>query len=171
MLGMDLAEMESACLGGGLPPAAEEQIRLAGKFYHQYDLAHDHLARAQPLAPGHLAVLIGFYRFYFYQNRLSEAREVAQQCLHHAARALGLATDWRDIQPGDADFSQWDSVLPRFYLFTLKGYGYLSLRLGDMETGESIIAKLRELDPLDRLGGSTLSNVLARIGHDDYADD
>ncbi len=67
------------------------------------------------LAPGHAAVLIGFYRFYFYKGRLPEALDMAKQCLAKAARENRLAADWRDVAADDAPFGRYDTLLPRFY--------------------------------------------------------
>ena len=167
MEAQDWSAIESACLGGGLPPAAEEQIRLAGQSYQQAEAAERHLRLAQELAPDHLAVMIGFYRYYFYKSRLEEALDVAQRCLAQAGGALGLNPDWRGVRCGDADFGRFDAILPRFYLFTLKGYGYLNLRLGRLDQGRRAVQKLRELDPADRLGGSVLDGVLQRMGRGD----
>ncbi len=167
MEAQDWSAIESACLGGGLPPAAEEQIRLAGQSYHHAEAAERHLRLAEELAPDHLAVMIGFYRFYFYKSRLEEALEVAQHCLARAGGALGLNPDWQGVKRSDANFERFDAILPRFYLFALRGCGYLNLRLGRLEQGRSVVEKLRELDPADRLGGSVLGGVLQRMGRDD----
>ena len=87
------------------------------------------------LAPGHAAVLIGLYRFYFYKGRLADALTVAKLCLEKAARENRLAADWQQVVAGDAEFSHYENMLPRFYLFTLKGYAYLQMRLGNLEEG------------------------------------
>jgi len=39
--------------------------------------------------------------------------------------------------------------------------------LGNLNVGEAMLAKLMELDPLDRLNGSVLRDVLQRMGLDD----
>src|ERR1039458_6839205 len=96
--------LAAALLGGGLPPAAEYRLRLAGLAYEQDDVGERHLHEAQALAPGHAAVLIGLYRFYFHKNRLHEALAVARVCLDKAARDNGLATDWRQVRSADAAF-------------------------------------------------------------------
>jgi hypothetical protein len=57
--------------------------------------------------------------------------------------------------------------LPRFYLFTLKGYAYLQMRLGDLDEGRAAVAKLLELDPSDKIGARVLFEVLERVGLDD----
>ncbi len=159
-----------ACLGIGLPEAAERHLRLAGLAYHRDEEALAHLQAAWEAAPGHAAVYIGMYRFYFYKNRLSEALDVARACLKKAALENGLAEDWRAAKPGDADFNSFEAVLPRFFLFTLKGYGYLQMRLGDLDEGRAAIEKLLELDPSDKLGGKVLMNVLERRIHGDDDD-
>lgn len=159
--------LANALLGGGLPPEAEEHLWQAGLSYHSDDVAERHLQEAQALAPGHAAVLIGLYRFYFYKGRLADALEVAKLCLQKAARENKLAADWRDVAAGDAVFGRYDDILPRFYLFTLKGYAYLQMRLGNLEEGRAAVLKLLELDPSDKIGARVLLDVVERIGRDD----
>lgn len=164
--GLEEAGLELACLGGALPPAVATDLAAAGAAWHDDATAEALLLRAHAAAPEHAATHIALYRFYFYKNRLHDALAVAWRCLEKAARDNHLVADWRAVRAGDADFAGW-GVLPRFYLFTLKGCAYLSLRVGEIEQGEALVTKLRELDPLDRLGGSVLQGVLARRGLDD----
>ena len=164
---MDAAMLANALLGGGLPPEAEFHLWEAGLSYHLDDVAERHLQEAQALAPGHAAVLIGLYRFYFYKGRLADALAIAKLCLDKAARENKLAADWRNVATGDAEFGRYENVLPRFYLFTLKGYAYLQMRLGDLEEGRAAVVKLLELDPSDKVGARVLLEVLNRIGQDD----
>ncbi len=165
----EAALLAVAVLGGCLPPAAERSLRLAGLAYHDDLEAERHLLDAAAEAPGHAAVLIGLYRFYFYKGRLREALTIARECLVKAAQDNGLNTDWRRVQRGDADFENYAALIPRFFLFTLKGYGYLHMRLGDLAEGRAALAKLLELDPADRLGARVLLDVLGRMeqGDDD----
>jgi tetratricopeptide (TPR) repeat protein len=165
--GAETAAIERACLGGGIPQAAEEQLQLAGMSYQRDAVAEAHLREALQLAPEHPAVHIGLYRYYFYKGRLREALQVAQACLAKSARDIGLAADWRAVQPGDAAFGSYEAVLPRFYLFSLKACAYLHMRLGEVDEGSDTLAKLQQLDPGDKLGGSVLRRVLERMGLDD----
>jgi hypothetical protein len=137
--------LADAVLGGCLPPAAERGLRLAGLAYHDDQVAERHLQEAADAAPDHAAVLIGRYRFYFYKGRLREALDVARACLAKAARDLGLTADWRRVRREDADFGSYDAVLPRFFLFTLKGYGYLHMRLGELAEGRTALALLEPI--------------------------
>jgi tetratricopeptide (TPR) repeat protein len=157
------ALLAQACLGGGLPVEAEEHLRLAGIAYSNDEVAEAHLMRASVAAPDHAAVLIGRYRFYFYKGRLNDALEVAKECLVKAARDNGLEDDWRQVGRNDADFGSFEAILPRFYLFTLKAYGYLNMRLGELDEGREVVMKLLELDPGDKIGAKVLLNVLNRM--------
>jgi tetratricopeptide (TPR) repeat protein len=161
------ALLADALLGGGLPVEAEHHLWEAGKSYHLDAVAEAHLREAQALAPGHAAVLIGFYRFYFYKGRLAEALQIAKQCLTKAAAENRLPAHWSDVRASHADFSSYENILPRFFLFTLKGYAYLQMRLGNLVEGRLAVQKLLELDPSDKIGAKVLLEVLDRVGLDD----
>ena len=155
------------CCAAGLPDAARAALEAAGRAYPDEALCRAHLARAQTQAPDHPAVLIGWYRFHFYGGRLRETLAVGLRCLTWAATAAGLAPDWRAVRPGDAPFGDFAAALSRFYLFCLKGCGYLNLRLGELAAGRAMLEKLAELDPGDRLGGRMLLAVLERQGREE----
>lgn len=161
------ALLAATLLGAGLPAAAERHLWQAGLSYQHDDVAEQHLRDARALAPDHAAVLIGLYRFYFYKGRLRDAIEIACVCLAKAARDNGLAIDWRHVRRGDANFGSFDASLPRFYLFTLKAYAYLQMRLGNLAEGHAAIQKLLELDPSDKLNASVLLAVWQRTGQGD----
>jgi hypothetical protein len=158
----DDAVLSAAILGAGLPEIAERHLRLASSAYCDDRVAEAHLWRAQSVAPTHAAVLIALYRFYFYKNRLNEAFGIACICLRKAAQDNGLPLEWRDVKPRAAAFGDYAAILPRFYLFTLKAYAYLSMRLGDLAEGRAAVMKLLELDPSDKLGAKVLLGVLDR---------
>lgn len=161
------ALVTSALLGRGLPSEAEHHLWEAGLSYHLEDIAERHLREAEMVAPGHAAVLIGLYRFYFYKGRLAEALAVARRCLSKAAKENNLPTDWRHVRASDAEFSRYENILPRFFLFSLKGYAYLQMRLGETDEGRLAVQKLLELDPTDKIGARVLLGVLDRMGLDD----
>jgi cytosine/adenosine deaminase-related metal-dependent hydrolase len=67
----------------------------------------------------------------------------------------------------DGDFGSYDARLPRFYLFTLKAYAYLQMRLGSVEEGREAVLKLLQLDPTDKVGARVLLDVLETVAHGD----
>ncbi|MCJ2181966.1 hypothetical protein MTR62_04505 [Novosphingobium sp. 1949] len=159
--------LASPLLGGGLPAEARFHLDRAAERYHITDVAETHLFTAETLAPDHAAVLIALYRFYFYKGRLGEALDVARTCVAKALRLNVLGEDWRAVAPGDAPFGEWEALLPRFFLFSLKGFAYLSLRTGRLAEGREAAEKLIELDPRDRIGAQVLIDVLDRLEADE----
>ncbi|CAL79094.1 conserved hypothetical protein; TPR repeat [Bradyrhizobium sp. ORS 278] len=161
------ALLADALLGGGLPEEAEHQLWQASQSYHLDDVAEAHLKQAEALAPDHAAVLIGFYRFYFYKGRLNDALRIAKRCLAKAALENHLPPHWRDVRPEHAEFGSFDHMLPRFFMFTLKGYAYLQMRLGNLVEGRLAVQKLLDLDPTDKIGARVLLEVVDRVELDD----
>jgi len=162
---------DDAVLGAGLPADAEAALRSAGDLRSSNPpLAMALLMRAQALAPEHPAVLIAFYRHHFYGHRLSAARDIARRALHVGGLALGLPAVWRDV-PGQALPDARTDARTRFYLFALKGYAYLSLRLDDGTEARDALARLRQLDPDDCVGGALLEAVRVRALVGPLADD
>ncbi|MGP6156157.1 MAG: hypothetical protein ACLPYS_01240 [Vulcanimicrobiaceae bacterium] len=164
---MESERLAAALLGADLPLEASRHLLHAGLTYAQSAIAEQHLRDAEAIAGDHAAVLIARYRFYFYKGRLREALDVAQACLLKAARENGLRSDWREVRPEDCNFGAYDAPLPRFYLFTLKAYAYLQMRLGRLEEGRDAVLKLLELDPSDKIGARVLLDVLAGAARGD----
>lgn len=155
-------------LGAGLPLEAQQHLNEAALVYADGDLALEHLRKAEAIAPAHPAVLIGLYRFYFYKGRLEECLEVCMICLAEASYHNNLPDDWHQVQSTDADFGSYE-MMPRFFLFVLKGYAYLQMRLGNLEEGLAATMKLLELDASDKIGATLLLEVYQRKKESDDA--
>ncbi len=163
------ALLAEAVLGAELPEAAEHHLRRAALAYHHDAAAEQHLHAAQVWAPNHAAVLIGRYRYYVHKGRIREALAVACACFEKAARDNDLPLDWRFVLPTDAAFAASEAVSARFFLFTLKTYAYLQMRLGSFDESRAAILKLLELDPADKFGAKVLLRLLDRMEQDDVA--
>lgn len=157
----DFADFGDAVLGQGLPPDVEAALRQAGERRADPVVAMAALMRATALAPDHPAVLIALYRYYFYGHQLACARDVARRALFVGTRALGLPMLWRQVPAQPLAGARFDPAT-RFFLFSLKGYAYLSLRLGDATEARDALALLCALDPEDRVGGALLETVRLR---------
>jgi hypothetical protein len=166
----DDLDFDAAVLGLSMPVAVEAALKEAGEHRSDAVRAMGALMRAQLLAPEHPAVLIALYRHYFYGHRLASARDVARRALRAGAVALGLPDCWRDV-PKQALAGAKDVPTVRFYLFTLKGYAYLSLRLDDPVEARDALALLRHLDPDDCVGGALIEAVRQRALVGDPWDD
>ena len=164
-------DFDDAVLGAGLPAAAEAALHEAGRLRGADPVqAMAQLMLAQALAPGHPAVLIAFYRHHFYGHRLAAARDIARRVLAVGGEALGLPPIWRQVAPAALPDAR-THPRTRFYLFALKGYAYLSLRLDDPVEARDALALLHALDPEDRVGGRLLETMRVRALVGDDEDD
>lgn len=155
------ADFGAAVLGLGLPPGVDAALAEAAATPGDPVHTMAALMRAQALAPEHPAVLIAFYRHHFYAHRLPLARGIARRALRVGAAALGLPAVWREVPRAALPGARADAAT-RFYLFALKGYAYLSLRLGDDTEARDALALLRALDPGDHVGAALLETVRRR---------
>jgi len=86
---------------------------------------------------------------------------VARRALVIGAQALGLPAVWREVPKRALPGARHDAPT-RFFLFVLKGYAYLSLRLDDAVEARDALALLRALDPDDWVGAALLEAVRQR---------
>jgi hypothetical protein len=143
-----------------IPAEAERLIQHAALHYGEDD-AELALLRAHLLAPESLIVLVGLYRYYFYQHRLDEALVVAERAIALSARDLGLPADWQYLEErslGSAANSSFG--LLRFYLLALKATSVVLLRLGRIAASRARLLKLAALDSRDQTGAAKLLAVV-----------
>lgn len=143
-----------------LTDKVRQLLDAAAESYGNGERAELLLQQARLQAPESLTVMVALYRFYFYRHRLAETLEVATLAMHLSGRLLGLVSDWPELETEEFDRQAAGKVTTgRFYLFALKGAGYLNMRQGELELGTAQLKKVRELDPEDRLGASVLLKV------------
>lgn len=142
-----------------LPAEAEALIAQAAREYGE-PAAEMSLLRAHLLAPDNLTVLVGLYRYYFYQHRLEDALQVAERAMALSGRHLGLP-DWSQIDENRLGSAAANSFgLLRFYLLALKAASVVLLRLGQIDASRARLTKLAALDSRDQLGAGKLLEVV-----------
>jgi hypothetical protein len=143
-----------------LPAEAERLIAQAATDYGT-PAAEFSLLRAHLLAPENLSVLVGLYRYYFYQHRLDDALVVAERAMQLSGRHLGLPVDWQQIDECRLGTAATNSFgLLRFYLLALKAASIVLLRLGRISASRARLSKLAALDSRDQLGAGKLLAVV-----------
>lgn len=119
--------------------------------------AEQALLRAFAQGPENLSVLVGLYRFYYYQHRYEEALEVAERAMRVVALRLGIREHWQDLDQDDLAQGALSSMtLLRFYLYALKGAAYLELRLGRAASARQRLQVIAAVDHADRIGVAPL---------------
>ena len=146
---MDLLDFTDCALyfEAELSPEVEQLMHRAAECYWRTRSRAGPAARLLH-APDSLTVLVGLYRYYFYQHRLAEALDVAYPRHAPGQRAAGhigrLAAAGR-ARPGGGCRQSFG--LLRFYLLALKAAGVVLLRLGDIDNARDHLSKLAALDP------------------------
>ena len=143
-----------------LPAEAERLIAQAAAEYGD-PAAELSLLRAHLLAPENLSVLVGLYRYFFYQHRLEDALVVAERAMQLSGRHLGLPPDWNLLDETSLGTAAANSFgLLRFYLLALKAASVVLLRLGRISESRARLIKLAALDSRDQLGAGKLLEVV-----------
>ncbi|WP_295393174.1 hypothetical protein [uncultured Thiodictyon sp.] len=172
---MDLLEFDGEPMYFDEPvtPEVDRLLVYASERYGEPAAEHS-LLRAYFLEPDHLTVLVALYRYFYYRRCYREALITAERAIALAAARLKLPARWQDLSEADLGASVLVSMtLTRFLLLTLKGAGYLLLRLGEPVAALERFDKIAEIDTSDRLGikelrvlaqGAVTEAAVARVG-------
>lgn len=138
-------------------------LNRAMRNYDDAEFAEQLLWRAHSLDGECLHVYFALYKFYFYRKQFDAAERVVREGLVIAARLGGFSELIDQLTPLSAD---WSSVhgAQHFFLFSLKALAFIRLRQGEREHSDRILAKLRELDPSDAVGGSVIRELATASG-------
>jgi tetratricopeptide (TPR) repeat protein len=161
---MDLLDFEAQGLYFEEPDVAgvKELIVTAAEHYANGD-AELSLLKAYFLAPKSLNVLVALNRFYYYQHRLEEALAATGKALAVIRPLVAFPENWCDLQPEHITQTSAELLTQvRLYLFTLKAFGFLNMRLERLDLSQAIFEKLVELDSKDRIGAQGLLELVIK---------
>jgi hypothetical protein len=158
--------LERRYYGGDLPIEAERALHAVGLCWEDDAAGEAHILQALKIAPDHLAVHYGAYKFYYYKRRLAEALPHVEAWVGEGIRRNGLPADWREVLPEHADFTHFDGE-PRVFLFSLRAMGWLLARLGRIEEGRAALEKVAALDPKDQMRARRLIHILDQHDEDE----
>jgi hypothetical protein len=158
--------LERRYYGGDLPAEAERALHAVGLCWEDEKASEAEILRALEIAPNHLAVQYGAYKFYYYRRRLNEALPHVEAWVDEAIRRNGFPKDWRAVSSSDADFTNFDGE-PRAFLFSLRAMGWLLARLGRIEEGRAALTKVAALDPQDQIRARRLIDILDQPREED----
>ncbi|ACB94252.1 hypothetical protein [Beijerinckia indica] len=165
----DEAWLERRYYGGDLPAAAERALHAVGLNWENEEVSEAYIQEALALAPNHLAVHFGAYKFYYYRRRLKEALPHVEAWVVDALRRNAFPEDWRQVTGAHADFNNFDGE-PRVFLFSLRAYGWLLARLRRIAEGREALLKVAELDLKDRMGALRLLAIIDQGNREEEED-
>ncbi len=140
-------------------PLSDQVAGLLARAAEGYgsDTAERDLLQAYFLEPENFTVLVALYRYFYYQHRYQDALLIADRVIDITAGLLGITRDWRQLSDTDLAYGvQHSMALMRFYLYALKGAGYLNMRIGDLAEARDRLQKIVDIDTSDRIGAKAL---------------
>lgn len=148
--------------GDVIPIEVQKLLREDLKVCDDWRRAEELLLSARALMPERLELGVALYKMFAYSNQYAEALVLIHEVLEQSARGGGFPVAWRNL---DIDCANWHGAkgYVRIYLYTMKALGFVLLRLGDMGGAAAVLHKLEELDPLDQVGGSVVSQMAERL--------
>ncbi|QSR89480.1 hypothetical protein IT6_04160 [Methylacidiphilum caldifontis] len=146
---------------GQLDPEAVEELKQASFSYPDKRKVLYHLNRAFEKSASHMTVLIGMYRFYFYQSDLVKSLYWGKLCVAETAKKLGISQSWEELtEEHKQKLKKEESPLIDLYLRALHAVGYLLGRLGQKDEALKILNVLSEIDTSKQLGAERLAGIL-----------
>ncbi|ACD82514.1 Conserved hypothetical protein [Methylacidiphilum infernorum V4] len=146
---------------GALDPEAEEELKKASLSYPDKRKVLYHLSRAFEKAGAHMTVLIGMYRFYFYQSDLQKSLYWGKRCVAQAAKKLGISENWEKLTEEHRNrLRKEESPLVDLYLRAFHAVAYLLGRLGKKEEALKMLELLCQIDESKQLGAERLVGIL-----------
>ncbi len=134
-------------------------LQAANNYGHESEKI---LMQALSLSPENISVLVGLYRFYYYQHRYEDALNIAGIVMDVVGSKIKFPKNWSQIQSNDVVTAVGFSfTLVRLYFFALKAAGYVCLRLNRFEQGKAMLEKVVAMDSEDRIGAQLLLDVLS----------
>lgn len=143
--------LERRYYGGDLPAEAERALHAVGLTWEDEQASEAHIQTAISLAPSHIAVHYGAYKFFYYRRRYEEALPHLTGWIDQAIEKNKFPKDWREVTPDHADFNNYDGE-PRVFLFALRAYGWLLAKMRRFEESKLALRKVAELDAKDKMG-------------------
>jgi len=144
-----------------LDEAANNYGRASGDIIYSKE-SENLLLKAAAISPENLSVLVGMYRYYYYQHRYENALQVAHRVLEVIGKKVSFPERWSDLTLEYMGLGAMTSMqMVRFYLFALKGIAYLNLRLKRIPEAREILDKIVDLDKADRIGAQQLLALIS----------
>lgn len=148
--------------GDVVPLALQQLLNEPLNVNDDWPRAEGLLLEARRMLPERLEIPVALYKMYAYSNRFAEAMALIDEVLERAAKAGNFPADWTLLHGASADWGEALGAV-RFYLYSLKAKGFVSLRMGEVAQAHAVLTKLCQLDAKDLVGGSVVLDMAERV--------
>ncbi|MGK7926466.1 MAG: hypothetical protein AB4290_14705 [Spirulina sp.] len=131
---------------------------LASENWENSKLSEHYMNEALQRAGDNLEVLVGAYRFFFYQHNPAIALNIAEKVMGIVRDKENLPSEWCDLEPILARQKEEENL--RLYLNAYAAKGYIMAKLGRVEEAKLITERVKNLDNNRETCATTVYDVL-----------
>ena len=131
---------------------------LASENWENSELSKHYMNEALERAGDNLEVLVGAYRFFFYQKNPTIALNIAERVMGIIRAKENLPSDWSELEPLLARRKEEEYL--RLYLNAYAAKGYMLAKLGKIEEAKAITEGVKKIDKNRETCATTIYDVL-----------
>jgi hypothetical protein len=143
----------------------KELLILAAKTWENTEESTKYMQQALAKTGDNTDVLVAAYRYFYYKNNYVLALTTAEKITAKIKKAESLPDDWRELKPILVNRREESQI--RLYLTAYAASGLVLAKLGKIEQGKEISARIKGIDDKNDFGAGILLDILTRPPEED----
>ncbi|MBE9250000.1 hypothetical protein IQ226_12705 [Dolichospermum sp. LEGE 00240] len=143
----------------------KELLILAAKTWENTEESTKYMQQALAKTGDNTDVLVAAYRYFYYKNNYVLALTTAEKITAKIKKAESLPDDWQELKPILVNRREESQI--RLYLTAYAASGLVLAKLGKIEQGKEISARIKGIDDKNDFGAGILLDILTRPPEED----
>jgi hypothetical protein len=143
----------------------KELLILAAQTWENTEESAKYIQQALAKTGENTDVLVAAYRYFYYKNNYVLALTTAEKITAKIKKAESLPDDWRELKPILVNRREESQI--RLYLTAYAASGLVLAKLGKIEQGKEISARIKGIDDKNDFGAGILLDILTRPPEED----
>jgi hypothetical protein len=143
----------------------KELLILAAKTWENTEESTKYMQQALAKTGDNTDVLVAAYRYFYYKNNYVLALTTAEKITAKIKKAESLPDNWQELKPILVKRHEESQI--RLYLTAYAASGLVLAKLGKIEQGKEISARIKGIDDKNDFGAGILLDILTRPPEED----
>lgn len=143
----------------------KELLILAAKTWENTEESTKYMQQALAKTGDNTDVLVAAYRYFYYKNNYVLALTTAEKITAKIKKAESLPDDWQELKPILVNRREESQI--RLYFTVYAASGLVLAKLGKIEQGKEISARIKGIDDKNDFGAGILLDILTRPPEED----
>jgi len=143
----------------------KELLILAAQSWENTEESTKYMQQALAKTADNTDILVAAYRYFYYKNNYGLALTTAEKITAKIKKAESLPDDWRELKPILVNRREESQI--RLYLTAYAASGLVLAKLGKIEQGKEISARIKGIDDKNDFGAGILLDILTRPPEED----